>query len=137
MAGHGSKIAAKQHALIAAMLTEGSLAKAAAKTGVSESTIYRWLRDPSFAEAVREARSRVVDAAMAHRESVMTVAVDALRAIVDDSDIPPTVRISSAKTMLDSVFRARQVEIGSHLAELEEAVDYWRTEDGQVCSEED
>ena len=42
--GHGQKLTSKQEALIAALLTEPTYAVAAAKAGVAESTLYRWLQ---------------------------------------------------------------------------------------------
>src|SRR5262245_35709689 len=53
--GHGQKLIAKQEALIAALLTEPTYAQAAAKAGVSETTLYRWMRDPAFRKAYRQA----------------------------------------------------------------------------------
>lgn len=56
MRGHGQKFTRKQEFLIAALLTEPTCEAAARKTGVGESTLYRWLRLPGFRAAYDRAR---------------------------------------------------------------------------------
>ena len=76
--GHGQKIARKQEALIAALLTEPTYAKAAAKTGISESTVYKWLRQPAFREAYRRARREIIENAIGRLQAATGQAVDTL-----------------------------------------------------------
>lgn len=64
VAGHGQKLSSRQEVLIAALLTEPTYAAAAAKAGVAETTVYRWLHMPSFRDAYRRARREVVEAAV-------------------------------------------------------------------------
>jgi len=61
MEGHGQKLTSKQEALIAALLTEPTYAAAAAKAGVGETTLYRWLQLPPFRTAYRQARRELVE----------------------------------------------------------------------------
>lgn len=53
MKGHGQKFSRKQEALIAALLTEPTHAAAAAKAGISPSTLYRWMKMSAFRAAYR------------------------------------------------------------------------------------
>jgi len=68
--GHGQKFTRKHEALIAALLTEPTHAKAAAKAGVSKATITRWLRMPEFRAAYDRARREMVDMAIGRMQTV-------------------------------------------------------------------
>jgi hypothetical protein len=52
--------------LIAALLTEPTYALAAAKAGVSETTVYRWLRLPDFCIAFEKAKQESLKSAICH-----------------------------------------------------------------------
>jgi hypothetical protein len=69
----------KQDALIAALLTEPTHAAAAAKAGVSEATLHRWLHLPEFQAAYRQARRGVLEAAIGRLQQATGQAVEALR----------------------------------------------------------
>jgi len=73
-----TKLHRKQEALIAALLTEPSHASAAARAGVSEATLHRWLRLPDFQAAYRLARRGVVETAIGRLQQATGKAVDAL-----------------------------------------------------------
>ncbi|HTU24918.1 MAG TPA: hypothetical protein VMF30_05950 [Pirellulales bacterium] len=75
VAGHGQKMARKQEAVIAALLTEPTYALAAAKAGVSESTVYKWLRQPAFCKACRAARRELLDYAIGQLQAATGQAV--------------------------------------------------------------
>src|SRR5262249_54555800 len=53
------RLTRKQEALIAALLVEPTHAAAAAKAGVSEATLYRWLKQPAFCKVFCQARHRL------------------------------------------------------------------------------
>jgi hypothetical protein len=76
--GHGQKMARKQEAVIAALLTESTYALAAAKAGVSESTIYKWLRQPVFCKAYRAARRELLENTIGRLQAATGQAVDTL-----------------------------------------------------------
>ncbi len=81
MRGHGQKLTQKQEALIAALLTEPTHAAAAAKAGVSEATLYRWLDLPPFRAAYRRARRELVDGAIGRVQAATGLAVETLVAV--------------------------------------------------------
>ncbi|HYT92750.1 MAG TPA: hypothetical protein VEL76_28800 [Gemmataceae bacterium] len=78
MKGHGQKLTQKQETLIAALLTEPTYAKAAAKAGISEATLHRWLALPAFQEAFRTARRQVFQTAIARLQRLAARAVTTL-----------------------------------------------------------
>jgi hypothetical protein len=78
MEGHGQKLTGKQEALIAALLTEPSYAAAAAKAGVGQTTLYRWLHVSAFRAAYRQARRELVEAAIGRLQAASGQAVETL-----------------------------------------------------------
>ena len=56
MSGHGSKFARKKEQAIAALLTQRTTEDAARSVGIGSATLLRWLRDPEFDAAYRQAR---------------------------------------------------------------------------------
>lgn len=76
--GHGQKFTRKHEALIAALLTEPTHAQAAAKAGISERTLYRWMQQPEFVAAHRRARLLLVEAPLGRLQAAVGLAVDAL-----------------------------------------------------------
>jgi hypothetical protein len=73
-----SKIDRKAEAVIAALLTEPSHAAAAAKAGVGEATVQRWLRDPVFLATYRAARRMVIESAVGRLQQATEKAVATL-----------------------------------------------------------
>src|SRR5262245_62049894 len=104
MCGHGEKLTRKEESLIGALLTESTGAAAAAKAGVSEATVGRWLRLPAFREAYRAARRELVEGAVGRIQAATGQAVDTLLAVAKggrkDGD-----RVRAAVALLDHAFR--------------------------------
>jgi hypothetical protein len=102
--GHGQKLTAKQEALIAALLTEPTYAAAAARAGVGQTTLYRWLHRPEFRAAYRQARRELVEAAIGRIQAATGQAVEALAAVARhgrrDGD-----RVRAAVALLEYAFR--------------------------------
>jgi hypothetical protein len=103
MTGHGQKRSRKQEVLIAALLTEPTHAAAAARAGVSEATLGRWLRMPAFQAAYRQARRELVEAAVGRIQAATGQAVDTLVSIAKsgarDGD-----RVRAAAALLEHAF---------------------------------
>lgn len=104
MTGHGQKLTRKQEEVIAALLTERTYAAAAAKAGVGERTIYRWLLLPDFRIAFEKAKQESVKSAICHlqlgtrpvSEALLNIALHGKR----ESD-----RNRAAATVLDFAMR--------------------------------
>jgi hypothetical protein len=104
MNGHGQKLTRKQEAVIAALLTEPTHAAAAAKAGVSEATLHRWLRLPAFQGAYRQARRELVEGAVGRLQAATGQAVDTLVAVAKDGEKAGD-RVRAAVALLDYAFR--------------------------------
>jgi len=80
--GHGQKFTRKHEALIAALLTEPTYGKAAAKAGIGEATLYRWLELPEFLAAYQRTCRMMVEAPFARLQATVGQAVDSLADVV-------------------------------------------------------
>ena len=103
-------LTAKQEKAVVALLTENSIASAAQKAGVSEKTLFRWLKDDPFKASYRDARREVVTQAVSQISQTTGKAVATLRAVCDDGDAPAGARVSAAKTLLDMAFRGVEID---------------------------
>jgi hypothetical protein len=104
MKGHGQKLTSKQESLIAALLSEPTHADAAAKAGVSEATLYRWLRLPAFQVSYRQARRQLVEGAVGRIQAAAGQAVDTLLTVAKDGQKDGD-RVRAAVALLDHAFR--------------------------------
>jgi hypothetical protein len=113
-----SKLRRKGQAAIAALLTEPTHAAAAAKAGISEATLHRWLRRPRFLRSYRAARRRVVELAVSHLQQGSVEAVDALRRGLKCGN--PLAEIRAAQLVLEQAFRgAELLDLVERVEELE------------------
>jgi hypothetical protein len=120
MKGHGEKLSRKQEALIAALLLAPTLADAAHTAGIGEVTAWRWLKEPTFQTAYREARRAVVQQAITKAQRATGTAVETLVTIMQDVNAPASARVSAAKTVLDISVKAVELEdLEQRLAALE------------------
>lgn len=79
MSGHGEKLTRKQEAAIAALMAAPTLAKAAARAGVAESTLRRWMGLAAFRAEYRQARRQVVEHAVGQLQRSAARAAGTLR----------------------------------------------------------
>jgi hypothetical protein len=104
MSGHGEKMSRRQEAAIAALLCEPTHAAAAAKAGIGEATLRRWLRLPAFAAAYRAARRELVEAAVGRIQAATGQAVDTLLDVAKDGAKDGD-RVRAAVALLDHALR--------------------------------
>ncbi len=100
MSGHGEKRTRKQEAALAALLSEPTMAAAAAKAGVHRCTLVRWLKDADFKAAYAEVRRRAVDHGLATMQAGLALAVQTLAEAMADADLPAADRIRAADAFL-------------------------------------
>ena len=112
-----------QERAIVALLSEPTLRAAASSAGISESTLWRWLRDPAFRVAYRRARQEVLERATARLAALVGVAVEALSEIVADRAVSPHVRVSAASRIVEFALKAAEIEdVQARLEKLEAAL---------------
>ena len=123
MAENGSKLSAKQHRAITALLTSKSVTEAATATGQGERTIYRWLSEPAFRQALSAAEGDLIDVATRRLLQLQGGALDTLEALLGDgADASAGVRLRAAQVTLDHLLKLREMrDIEQRLAALEAA----------------
>lgn len=105
---------------IAALLSEPTIAAAARKAGVGESTLLRWMATASFRAEYRAARRQVVEQAVARLQQATSDAVDCLQRNLTCGI--PAVEVGAARTVLDQAIRAVElIDLADRVDALEQA----------------
>ena len=103
--------------LIAALAGGATVREAAKLAGVGEATAYRRLDDPDFRRRVADARAERLSRAVGQLADASTEAVATLRALL--SAEAETVRLGSAKAILELGAKLRESELERRIAALE------------------
>ncbi len=120
MRGHGQKLTHKQERAVASLLVTSTLAEAAKQAGISEPTLWRWLKHEEFQAAYRAARRETVAQVVAQLQRASGEAVEALRTIMANPASRDGVRVTAARAILELAFKAVELEdIESRLTSLE------------------
>lgn len=106
----------KKELAMLALLEKPTIAEAAKSVKIGEATLYRWLREDSFQKSYRELKQEIMGHSITRLQKASSLAVDALVEIVKDKEKPSSVRVMSARSILD--FSNKGVEIES----LEESI---------------
>jgi hypothetical protein len=99
----------KERALLA-VIAHPVLRDAALAAGVSETTLWRYMRDRDFARRLGEARGASVTHASVQLQGASGEAVKTLRDLMGREDAPAASRVSAARAVLEHSFRARVVD---------------------------
>lgn len=111
---------ARQERMIAALLENFTLEKAAAALGISTVTLWRQMQNAEFAAAFRKARRQAVSLSVARLQQATGAAVATLLRIMSDREAPAATRIRAADVVLQGAFRGMEIEdIEARVAELE------------------
>ncbi|MBD2255597.1 helix-turn-helix domain-containing protein [Nostoc parmelioides] len=102
----------------------------AGKTGVSKSTINRWVTQPDFKTMLRNAVIQVYDAAIAELVSGSREAAKELKSIITDPDTPKRVKVSAIQVLLTTAAKAKESALEERLEAIETALD------GNISSED-
>lgn len=115
---------AKQLKAIDALLNESKTEAAAKAAGVSVTTLWRWMQEPTFANALRAARGKVLNSTMTALQSASGEAVKTLREVLKNKVARPGEQVSAARAILEYALKAREVlEVEQRLTELEKRFD--------------
>ena len=120
----------KQQRALEALLTRPTMKEAAAAAGVSETTLWRYMKDPAFSGELREARRLAYDHTIARLQRDSGDAVTVLRGLMMKEDAPAAARVSAARTLLD--YADRFAEVDDLRGRLEELEDYLRAKDEEA-----
>ena len=111
----------KQTKAIVSLLNCRTVSEAASQAGVNESTVWRWMREESFQDALQEAKQRIVTQAIIQLQQATGEAVGTLRGIMADGEAPASARVTAAKAVLDMAVKAIKMEdLEARLMNLEQ-----------------
>ena len=124
MKGHGSKIGRKQDDAIVALLTQRNNEEAARAADISVSTLLRWMNQPAFDKAFRDAKRNAFAQTIARLHHLSSAAVSTLGRIMLDPETPASTRVRAADSILDHTIKAIEIEdIEARVSDLERAAD--------------
>jgi transposase-like protein len=122
MLGHGAKFGHKVEQAIAALLSHRNVEEAARAVGISANTLLRWLKEPEFDAACREARRTAFSQSIARLQDASGAAVTTVLKIMLDTNAAAGTRLRAAEVVLEHTSKAIEVEdLEARVAELERA----------------
>jgi len=116
------KITRIQERAIAALLTSPTTTAAAEKAGVARSTLNRWLGDPTFKRAYRQARRELYDSVLAKLPALAGDAVEQLRTILTSPKTVTRDRLTAIRLVLENASQAQVVDMTELYQRLEETL---------------
>ncbi len=120
--GTSSHLTPKQRKAVEALLTTGEVTAAAQAAGVSKDSIYRWLKEPLFLAAVREAEAKALDDLSRLLVRLGRTAAATLAKAMGDAATPPATRVRAADAVLGRLLQLRELAtLEARVAELERA----------------
>jgi len=124
MTGHGAKFGRKKEDAIVALLTTRTVEEAARVVGVSTKTLLRWMKEPEFDTAYREAKRAAFGQSIARLHHLSSAAVTTLGKVMLEPGTPPTTRVRAADSILNHTTKAIEIEgLEARLTELERAAE--------------
>jgi DNA-binding transcriptional MerR regulator len=120
----GTKFGRKLEEAIAALLTQRNVEEAAKAAGISTRTLLRWMKEPQFQAAYREARRSAFFQAVAKLQQGATAAATTLLKIMLDQSTPASVRVRAAECVMNHSNKAIELEeVEARVAQLERAAE--------------
>lgn len=99
-----------QEQAIIALLHDPGLTSAAEAAGVGKSTLWRWMKEPTFKAEYRRARREAVSQAVARLQQVSSEAAESLREVATDPAAPHAARVSASRAILVMAFTGMESE---------------------------
>ena len=124
MVGHGSKFSRKKEQAVVALLSQRNIEEAAKSIGVGPNTLLRWMKEPDFDAAYREARHLAFGQSISRLQQASTAAVTTVLKLMVDQSVPASTRLRAADIVLDRTAKAIEIEdIEARVSELERAAE--------------
>src|ERR1035437_6180177 len=110
MKGHGSKSSRQRDEAIIALLTHRNIEEAARAVGHSPNTLRRWLKQPEFDAAYREAKREMFSQSLARLQNASPAAVSTIIKLTLDASTPAATKLRAAESILDRAAKAMETE---------------------------
>lgn len=113
----------KDEIIIAALISNPTVAAASAACGVSKTQIHARLRKPAFKEKYEAARREVLEQSAAYIQGMVSEAIQKMRDVMNDPNASQQVQLNAAEAITrNSLKLTEQADILAQLAELKKAV---------------
>lgn len=114
---------AKKHRALLALLSSPTIKEAAKIAGIGEKTLHRWIKeDQEFRQAYREASREALQHTTTRLQQAAARAVDTLESIMMDKRANANARVTAAKTVLETAYKAFELyDLEARIEALEEA----------------
>ncbi len=103
------KLTAKEEKALAALLEQPTVRDAAQAAGISEATLWRYLRDAGFAARYALARQEVTKHLICVLQHNSTKAAAVLLEVAEDQDAPAGARVSAARAIIEGALRGAEL----------------------------
>ncbi len=114
------KITPAQRRAIAALLSERDVRAAAKAAGVSERSLWRWLKDRDFTNELNAAQGEAIDATIRRLAELSGQAVDTLRSAMTSKSTPIGSKIRAADIVLGRLLAMKELgDLEQRIAALE------------------
>jgi hypothetical protein len=124
MADLDENFSGKEDAAVLALLSSRSVEDAAKVAEVPVRTLYRWLKEPAFNAAYRQAKREAYGQAIARLHQMASAAVSTLGKVMVDPATPPATKVRAADSILSHTSKAIEIEdIEARVTALEDAED--------------
>src|ERR1019366_941818 len=119
-----SKLGRKKEAAVLALLSQRSVDEAARVAGVGPRTLYRWMKEPEFDAAYRDAKRAAFSQSIARLHQMASAAVTTLGKAMVDPSTPPATKVRAADSILDPTAKALELEdLEARVADLERSAE--------------
>lgn len=114
----------RQTKAVAALLTGATIEDAALTAGVSKRSLYTWLKDTEFSEALKKAEASALDEVGRRLVGLANTAIDTLSNVMKEPHIPgQNVKRLAARDILDLCLKWVEIrEFEQRISILEEKV---------------
>jgi hypothetical protein len=117
------RLSPRQQRAVVALLTTGEVKAAAADVGVTRETLHRWLREPLFLGAVRQAEAEALDELSRLLVRLGRTAVGTIARAMSDPATPAATKVRAADVALSRLLQLRELaQLEARVQALEQAV---------------
>ena len=107
--GNPAELTTRQRRAIAALLAARNVQAAAKQAAVGERTLHRWLTEPAFTAALRQAEGQALDAAARRLVGLADGAISVVVSVIMAKETGPAVKLRAAGMVLDSLLKLREL----------------------------
>lgn len=111
-----------QERFLLALATNDTIEKASEQAGIARSTAYKYLKDETFKEARKRMRRGTMEVVNGRVQHEALESVNVLAEIRDDPEAPTHTRVQASKVLLETAYKAHELEdVIERIEELEES----------------